>query len=250
MEQENTMKLTIIGCSDAFCSGGRRQTAFLLDQSGYETLIDCGATTALGLKQNERSFHTIDFVVLTHFHGDHYGGLPYLLLEAAKVTKRKKPLTIISPPGLEPKLRQLVECLYPGAEDIFDAFPIHYKAFKDKESVHYEAFKLTALPVQHAPESQPHAIRMEAGGKVLSFSGDTTWHENLIPTASGADLFICECNFFEQETPHHLNYKQFLKHEPELQAKRIMLTHLGEEMLQRQAELQHEFLEQDRIYHV
>ncbi len=248
MEQENTMKLTILGCSDAFCSGGRRQTSFLIDLQGVEILMDCGATTPLGFKLNERSFHTIDYVILSHFHGDHYGGLPYLLLEAAKVTKRKKPLTIISPPGLEPKLRQLVQCLYPGSEDIFDAFPIHYKAFSNKEPLVFEAFRLTAYPVKHAPESLPHGLRLEAGGKVLGFSGDTSWHENLLPIARGADFFICECNFFEQESPHHLNYQEFLHHEQELDAKRTVLSHLGEEMLERRAELDHEFLEQDHIY--
>lgn len=248
MDQENTFKLTILGCSDAFCSGGRRQTAFLLDQPGVETLIDCGATTALALKQNGRSFHTIDYVVLSHFHGDHYGGLPYLLLEAAKVSKREKPLTIFSPPGLEPKLRQLVECLYPGSTDILDTFPITYKAFRKGEELSCKAFSLTAYPVKHAPESQPYGLRLKAGGKVLAFSGDTAWHENLVKIAHGADFFICECNFYEQETPHHLNYKLFLQKEKELKAERIALTHLGEEMLEHREQISHEVLEQDKVY--
>ena len=248
MPKEKNIQLTVLGCSDAFCSGGRRQTAFLLDQPGFETLIDCGATTALALKKNRRSFHTIDYVVLSHFHGDHYGGLPYLLLEAAKVSKREKPLTIFSPPGLEPKLRQLVECLYPGSEDILEAFPIEYKSFKEGEELQCEAFTLRAFPVKHAPESQPHGLRLGVAEKVFAFSGDTSWHENLLPIAQGADFFICECNFYKQDSPHHLNYQQLLQKEKELEARRMVLSHLGEEMLRHQEDVRHEILEEDRVY--
>lgn len=248
MKKEKELALTVLGCSDAFCSGGRRQTSFLLEQPKFQTLIDCGATTPLAFKQNGLSFQTIDYVVLSHFHGDHYGGLPFLLLEAAKVNKRKKSLTIFSPPGLEEKLQQLVKCLYPGSEDILETFPIEYRSFKEGEVLACEAFKLRAFPVQHAPESQPHGLRLEAEGKVLGFSGDTSWHENLPAIARGAHLFICECNFFERKSPHHLNYQQFCRKEEALQAQRTLLSHLGEEMLSRLEDIGHEVLEQDMVY--
>lgn len=246
--KENTLKLTVLGCSDAFCSGGRRQTAFLLQHKDTHTLIDCGATTLLALKQNGLSVDSIDCIILSHFHGDHYGGLPFLILEAAIVQKRKKPLTLLSPPGLEPKLRQLFDCLYPGSTDALKAFPIHYKAYTEGEELREQSLSVRAYPVKHAPQSQPHGLRIQVEGKTLAFSGDTGWHENLIPIARDAELFICECNFFKHESPHHLNYQQFLEKEKELKAQRIILTHLGEEMLEQRGELRHEVLEQDQSY--
>lgn len=246
--EENIPELTVLGCSDAFCSGGRRQTAFLLHRKGANTLIDCGATTLLGLKQNKISFDTIDCIVLSHFHGDHYGGIPFLILEAAVVQKRKKPLTILSPPGLEAKLEQLFECLYPGSTNALKAFPIHYRSYKEGEELHHQSLSVCAYPVKHAPKSQPHGLRIQVEGKILAFSGDTGWHENLVTIAQGADLFICECNFYKQESPHHLNYQQFLGKENELKARRTVLTHLGEEMLAHRGEIRHEVLEQDQSY--
>ncbi|WP_160164109.1 MBL fold metallo-hydrolase [Nafulsella turpanensis] len=246
MIEEKEIHLKVLGCSDAFCSGGRRHTSFLLKQQNYNTLIDCGATTPLALKANKMNSNDIDCIVLSHFHGDHYGGLPFLLLEAAKVLNRKKTLTLISPPGLKQRLVVLLGALYPGSDDVLSTLPLQFISFEEGVEMQQEKFNLRVFKVQHTTESQPHGVRLDIGGKVLSFSGDTAWHENLIKIAEGADLFICECNFFEHQSEHHLNYEVLKKKENLLKAKKIMITHLGEEMLKRIEEVHFPALEEDQ----
>lgn len=236
--EENTLKLKILGCGDAFCSGGRRHTSFLLQQQAFNIMIDCGASTPYALKANGLNSNDIDCIILTHFHGDHYGGLPFLLLEAAKVLKRNKTLHLISPPGLEQRLEVLLGALYPGSNDVLSSLPLHFTEFKEGEELRFDKFSLTAFKVKHTPASQPHGVRIRTGGKVLSYSGDTSWHENLPGLASGADIFICECNFFEQATEHHLHYLELRERAGSLKAKKIFLTHLGDEMLNRLEEVQ------------
>lgn len=238
------LSLKILGCGDAFNSGGRRHTSFLLEQqSQYKIMIDCGANTVLAFKQLNLNFDDVGCIVLTHFHGDHYGGLPYLLLEAAKVVKRTKPLLLISPPGLEERLRQLIRLLYPGSEDILEAFPIEYKSYESGEKLNLPFGVLTAYEVVHANQTLPHGVRLEIGGTVVAFSGDTAWHENLIKLAESSDLFICECNFYNTDSSAHLNYKTLIEKEQLLNSRRIVLTHLGEEMLNNRNEIKKEILE-------
>lgn len=242
VKNEEALKLIVLGCSDAFSSGGRRHTSFFIPQQAGGILLDCGATTSMGLKATGRSFKEVEFVILSHFHGDHFGGLPFLIVEAAKVHKRKKPLTLISPPGLEDKLAQLLHLLYPGSEDSLKSFPIEYKEYKSNQAMDLPFGKLTAFEVKHASATKPHGIRLEIAGKKIAYSGDTSWHTNLPKLAQQTDLFICECNFYKQKSPSHIHYKMLLEKKDLLNSKRIVLTHLGEEMLIKKDEIEIEVL--------
>ena len=241
--------LNVLGCGDAFNSGGRRHTSFLLQIHNFQILIDCGATTGLSFKQTGHFFNEVNCVIITHFHGDHYGGLPFLILEAAKVHKRKDPLLLVSPPGLKNKLYDLMKLLYNGSEDALETFPIHYIEYERNENLSLPFGTLHAKEVQHTPESLPHGIRLEVYGKIFSYSGDTSWHPNLIKLAEGADLFICECNFCQKESDAHLNYYQLKENLEQLKASKIYLTHLGDKMLEKQEELVLEVLKDGQQIH-
>ena len=74
-------EVQFVGTGDAFGSGGRRQSAILVRVHGHTLLLDCGATTVVGLKELGIDPREIDAVAITHFHGDHVAGLPFLLLD-------------------------------------------------------------------------------------------------------------------------------------------------------------------------
>jgi ribonuclease BN (tRNA processing enzyme) len=230
------MEITVLGCGDAFGSGGRLQTSFLVQTAEHTILLDCGATILPALHKQDFSSEHIDAVVITHFHGDHYGGLPFLLLEAAKRYKRSRALTLVGPKGLQERLEKLLPLLYPGTEDVFRSFPIHYHTYGE-EAVEVVGLAVQAWEVTHSEESLPHGVRISSGEKVLAFSGDTTWHENLIPLAQGADLFICECNLWKGKSTAHLSWEVLQKNLARLSAKKIVLTHAGQEVLERQHEI-------------
>lgn len=222
-------KITIIGSGDAFGSGGRMSTCFYAETTGFNFLIDCGASAIPGIKQHQITLDSIDAILLTHFHGDHYGGLPFLLLEMA-VYGRQKPITIVSPPGCCEKLDQLLKLLYPGTE-VLGKLKIKFLEYQPWESVTAGPIKVTAFPVVHVQNALPHGLRIQVDDKIISYSGDTEWTENLIELSNNADLFICECNFFNFQVKGHLNYQILKEKLSMLSYKNILLTHLDNEML-------------------
>lgn len=250
---DTEIKITVIGCGTAFSDGGRAQTCFHVQSPEGTFLIDCGASSLASLKQQGFDLNKIDTVLISHFHGDHYGGLPYFLLEGA-VFGRREPLTIVSPPGCREKLAVLLELLYPGTE-VLEKLDLRFMEFScppgdaqrqspGKEDAGGEDgrsqgsselaagyLRLKAFPVSHAPATDPQGLRITTAGKTIAYSGDTCWDKHLIPIAAGADLFICECNFFSTSSVVHLDYQTLTRHLPELEFKQILLTHMGEEML-------------------
>ncbi len=230
------MKLTVLGCGDAFASGGRFNTSFLLDTGSRKVLLDCGASTLIRLKQEGITAFDIEGIIITHFHGDHYGGLPFLVISSVFEGKRDKPLHLFGPEGLKEKVRTLQGALYPGTEKLLDELQIHYHEFIDEGWRGAMDIEVWATKVVHAPPSNPHGVKVKIGGKVIGFSGDTEWTDSLIELASGTNLFICECNFWDKDGPGHLSYKKIQENKHLFQTKKLALTHLGTEVINQNPE--------------
>ena len=105
------MQLRFVGCGDAFGSGGRFNTCFHVTGTRVNFLIDCGASSLPALKRFGIARDEIDLVLITHFHGDHFAGLPFLLLDA-QFTRRTRPLVIAGPEGIETRLTQAMEVMF------------------------------------------------------------------------------------------------------------------------------------------
>jgi ribonuclease BN (tRNA processing enzyme) len=110
------MHLQFVGCGDAFGSGGRFNTCFHLVGSGVNALIDCGASSLVGLNKLAINRNDIDVIFISHFHADHVGGVPFFILEATHVLKRQRPLTIAGPPGLQARYAEWMEIAFPGTK--------------------------------------------------------------------------------------------------------------------------------------
>ncbi len=224
------MKLTVLGCGDAFGNGGRNNSAFLLSQSGEHILVDCGASTLIRLKHESVVLEEISTILISHFHGDHYGGIPFFLISSLFENPRQRPLTIIGPPSIEAKVSELLEALYTGTLEKLGQLEITFIEY-GKEPIKLGDKKIVALPVEHSPPSLPHGIRLEWKDKVFAFSGDTSWSNNLVPLCDQADLFVCECNFLHEQAFGHLCYDELVERRDQLACENIWLSHMGNEVL-------------------
>src|SRR6185503_14770014 len=117
------MQLRFVGCGDALGSGGRFNTCFHVTGDRVNFLIDCGASSLPALKRLGIVREAIDLVLITHFHGDHFAGLPFLLLDA-QFTRRTRPLVIAGPDGIEMRLTQAMEALFENSSKTKQKFDL------------------------------------------------------------------------------------------------------------------------------
>jgi ribonuclease BN (tRNA processing enzyme) len=89
----------------------------------------------------------------------------------------------------------------------------------------------------HLEDPPSFGCVVEAGGRKIVYTGDSGWTEDLVAQTHNADLFICECSYFDTRLATHLDYLRIAENLDRLGAKRIILTHLGEELLKRQQEV-------------
>jgi ribonuclease BN (tRNA processing enzyme) len=225
------MRLTVIGCGDAFGAGARLQTSFQVEHEGGTFLIDCGTSTLIGMRRLGLDPAAVDMVCVTHLHGDHFGGLPWLLIDAQYITKRTRPLIVTGPRGIEQRFLTAAEALYPDVTKNCQCFDLKFIEY-DEGALDIDGITVTPFEVIHPSGAPPYALRFGIDGKILAFSGDSGWTENLCHAANGADLFISECFQYDLTLPIHLDYKTIEANYGRLGAKQTLLTHMGEAMLE------------------
>jgi ribonuclease BN (tRNA processing enzyme) len=227
------MQVRFVGCGDALGSGGRFNTCFHVKGERVNFLIDCGASSLPALQRLAIARDAIDLILITHFHGDHFGGLPFLLLDA-QFTRRTRPLVIAGPQGIEPRLTQVMEALFEHSSRTKQRFDLSVVALAPQGTRAFGAVKVTPFPVVHGASGGPFlAYRVEAEGRTIAYSADTEWTDTLIDAARGADLFIAEAYTYDKVVKNHLSLTTLEAHLPRIQAKRLILTHMSDDMLGR-----------------
>ena len=234
------MKLTIVGCGDAFGSGGRMNTCFWLETAKGTVVVDFGASALPALKALKFDPNRIDAIVLTHLHGDHFGGLPFLLLDYQFLARRERPLLIAGPPGSRERLDAALEVFFPKSTGTKWRFPWRVQEIAVGVASDVLGHAVLSAEVIHQSGAPSTALRLADGEKTFAYSGDTEWTDALLPIADGADLFVCECYAYAGKMTGHLSWEILKPKIPALRAKRVMLTHMNPSVLARFDELKGE----------
>lgn len=226
------MQLQFVGCGDAFGSGGRFNTCFHVTGASTNLLIDCGASSLVALKRFGVDRNAIDTILITHFHGDHFGGIPFFILDAQLVAKRTRPLTIAGPPGLRERYALAMEASFPSFPLSPGRFALTLTELPIGEPAALGALRIMGLQVIHAEAAGPClGYRVDIEGRVLAYSGDTEWTDNLVTIGKDADLFVCEAYSWNLKVKSHIDFATLSENLDRIRPKRLVLTHMSDDML-------------------
>lgn len=237
------VRVLFLGTGDAFAAGGRFLSACLIQSHGTSLLLDCGPTVLTALKQQGIRAGALDAIFFSHLHGDHIAGAPFLLMEYIYRDQRHSPLMMIGPPGTRERIMALFASMYPEAARKSLPFELNFLEIQPPAPAECRGMALQLFPVPHQEGAISLGCILEIGGRRILYSGDTGWTEDLVKYAEGTDLFICECSFFESRFPFHLDYPRLLENRERLHTRRLILTHLGQEVLSRSDEVKLEMAE-------
>ncbi len=232
-------RLTVLGAGDAFASKGRFQAGYVIDTGAMRILMDAGPTLLASMKRLGLSPADLDLVLISHLHGDHFGGLPFLILEYLYETPRRRRLVLAGPPHLEERTWALFRMMYPESDTTEVARQLQFVVLQPGCVKHLDsAVQVRSIRTPHTQRDISLGFRVDAGGKSVAFSGDTGWTDELIPLSAGADLFLCECTYFDQPSlEFHISYAHLITQRARLEPHRLLLTHIGSEVLQRAPEI-------------
>jgi ribonuclease BN (tRNA processing enzyme) len=224
--------VTFAGSGDAFGSGGRFQACIHLRPlaPSVPVLLDCGATSLTALKRCGLDPGDIRAVFVSHLHGDHFGGLPFLILDG-QFSRRTVPLTVVGPLGTRTRLATAMECLFPGSSTVPRRFEVDVIELKPGLPGSAAGVDVMAWEVAHPSGAPALALRLTMNGKVIAYTGDTAWTPALTKAAAGADLLIAEAYYQDKAIPFHLRLADIDEHRTELASLRIVLTHMSADML-------------------
>jgi ribonuclease BN (tRNA processing enzyme) len=237
------VELSFLGTGDAFANGGRFQSGYLLEAHDYRILMDAGPTSLCAMKRMKVNPAEIDLILISHLHGDHFGGLPFLILEYLFENPLRRPLIIAGPLYLEQRVWLLFRTMFPNTRGDLARLrgKLKFVVLEPGCDRRVGKVRIETIRTPHMRRPASLALKIGVDGKTIVFSGDSGWSDELVEFAAGADFFLCECTYFESaHLDFHMNYPQLSQHRDRFAVKRMMLTHIGSEVLRRTEEIRME----------
>lgn len=212
------MKLTVIGHWGGFPKAGEASSGYLLEHNGFHLLIDCGSAV-LSQLQNYISPDDLDAVIISHYHPDHIadiGVLHHALLISKYVNGYEKTLPI-----------------YGHVKDVNSFQSLTYKdiskgiAYIPDQKIEVGPFKIEVLETKHPVAC--YAMKISVDGKTLIYTADTAYFEELVEFAEGADMLLCESNFYkgmDGAAAGHMTSEEAGSLAKQANVETLILTHL------------------------
>jgi ribonuclease BN (tRNA processing enzyme) len=229
------VRVRFLGTGDPVGSGGRGQACIALHDRAGTFLLDCGATAVAAMARFGVDPAAVDMVLVSHLHGDHVAGLPFLLFARWLAARRGRAvgvLTVAGPAATEQRTRTLLEQYdYGPFEELRAAASVEFVVLESGRGAAIGGRSVFAYDAVHFPETAPTALRVQTDGHTIGYSGDTGWTEALVEVADGAELFVCMCHAYGGSWPSHMTFRAVIEQRPRLRCRRLALTHLGPEMI-------------------
>jgi len=193
--------------------------------------MDAGPTVLAALKDAGQPTDEIDFVLLSHLHGDHFAGLPFMIMEYLYERPRRRELLIAGPAGTEQRVMDLYRTMYKEAASRPTTYPIRFQTLTADSNVEIGSVAIEPFAVPHQVSEPSLGLKVRLEGKTILYSGDSGWTEEFVRRTADVDLFLCECCYWDTKVDFHINYPEFERHRGRIGARRIVLSHLGREVL-------------------
>jgi ribonuclease BN (tRNA processing enzyme) len=227
----SALTVTFAGSGDAFGSGGRYQACIhLRPEGGSPVLLDCGATSLSALKRLGLDPGEIAAVFISHLHGDHFGGLPFLILDG-QFSRRTTPLAVVGPPGTARRLAETMECAFPGSSTAARRFGVDVTELAPGSSAAVCGTAARAWEANHPSGAPALILRLNLAGRTIAYTGDTAWTGAIADAAADADLLIAEAYYREKNVPYHLRLADLDAHRDQLTSRRVIITHMSADVL-------------------
>lgn len=231
------MALACLGTADSLGTGGRHCAGYLVRTPDTQIVLEAGPSILTALKARDQDMEALDGVALSHLHGDHFAGLPFLILEYAHRTRRTRPFRILGPPGTERRIRDLLNLLYSEVKNRELGFDLHFEEVGAAATTEVGGVRITSFRVPHQEHDLSLGYALESHDHKLVFSGDTRWTPDLLRHSEGADLFLCECTDFDKRSGNHIRYRDIEENQSSFSCGQLLLTHLGPEVHRRRESL-------------
>jgi len=215
------MRVTFTGVGEAF-DETLPNTSVLVESGSSSILLDCGFSASCGFWGLAKNPLNLDAVYISHFHADHYFGLPAFIVRSME-EGRKKRLTIMGPPGIEQNVVHLVELAYSNAMSKAK-FEIFYIECAPGEEFKHSGFDFSFAMGRHSMPCL--AIRLDAEGKSVFYSGDGSPTEATLELATGCDMVVHESYILGAEAPGHGSVDSTLEFAAQAGARQCALVHV------------------------
>jgi ribonuclease BN (tRNA processing enzyme) len=215
------MRLTVLGCAGSFPGPESACSAYLVEAEGFRLLIDFGSGSLTAL-QRYVGLHAVDAIMLTHLHCDHMlDACTYVVVRRYAPDGPLPALPVYAPAGAAERISAAYSADSEPVDDVYTFYGLQPGTFP------IGPFAVTVDRVNHPIET--YGVRLEHGGRVLTYSSDTAPCEALLRLAQGADLFLCEASYLDgADNPPdlHLTGGEAGEAATKADVGKLLLTHL------------------------